>query len=281
MPAITSFIDDRAVARSDVQRWEAGRAKAVLRKFVSRLGTRAIAEIAPDVNIDTVLTADLDTQRAALVTLKTGLGHAGIYAMLRRDLATSEKISRVAVAASRGRVARSVIRVIAPGCSAAAFADWFNNLVVVNDEVNMIDAMPDHYLLRGLPDGRQEVVDNRWLTDTDAIPGRLHHDRHALDAGRSRLPHPDRGPGAPRRRFRHRRCPSPATRPRWCAGSPSHRGVSGPHARAIGRRPPLVPRGRIRQLDHRFAIPVGPLTAEWSSVHRLDLAKAVNTSRRQ
>lgn len=159
MPAITSFIDDRAVARSDVQRWEAGRAKAVLRKFVSRLGTRAIAEIAPDLNIDTVLTADLDTQRAALVTLKTGLGHAGIYAMLRRDLATSEKVSRVAVAASRGRVARSVIRVIAPGCSAAAFADWFNNLVVVNDEVNMIDAMPDHYLLRGLADGRQEVVE--------------------------------------------------------------------------------------------------------------------------
>lgn len=157
--AITTFIDDKAVARSDVQRWEAGRAKVVLKKFVSRLGTRAIAEIAPDLNTDTVLTANLDTQRAALVTLKTGLGHAGIFAVLRRDLATSERVSRIAVAASRGRVARSVIRVIAPGCSATTFADWFNNLVVVNDEVNMIDAMPDHYLLRGLPDGRQEVVE--------------------------------------------------------------------------------------------------------------------------
>lgn len=31
-------------------------------------------------------------------------------------------------------------------------------LTVVNDEANMLDAMPDHYL-RGLPDGRQELVE--------------------------------------------------------------------------------------------------------------------------
>lgn len=156
---ITSFIGDKPVTRREVQQWESRRAGAVLEKFVSRLGRRAIAEIAPHLNVDTVLTAGLDTQRASLLTLKTGLGHAGIYAMLRRDLAASDRISRVAVAASRGRTARSAIRVVAPGYSAGTFADWFTNLVVANDEVHMIDAMPDHYLLRGLPDGRQEVVE--------------------------------------------------------------------------------------------------------------------------
>jgi hypothetical protein len=31
-------------------------------------------------------------------------------------------------------------------------------LTVVNDKANMLDAVPDHYL-RGLPDGRQELVE--------------------------------------------------------------------------------------------------------------------------
>lgn len=43
--------------------------------------------------------------------------------------------------------------------SAERFATWFDNLVVVDDEDAMNAACPDHYLLRGLPDGRQEVVE--------------------------------------------------------------------------------------------------------------------------
>ncbi|SIJ30634.1 Uncharacterised protein [Mycobacteroides abscessus subsp. bolletii] len=156
---ITATIDGKTVPRDDVEKWEARRAKAVLKKFVSRLGPLAIAEIAPDLNIDTVLRSDLDTQRRALLTIKTGLGHAGIYAMFRRELAASVHISRAAVAASRGRAARSITEIIAPGVDAGDFAAWFNNLTALNDEINMLDAMPDHYLLRRLPDGRQEVVE--------------------------------------------------------------------------------------------------------------------------
>ncbi|MEZ0052320.1 hypothetical protein ABIA30_003338 [Mycobacterium sp. MAA66] len=156
---ITATINSKKVPRAEVQKWEARRATAVLKKFASRLGPRAIAEIAPDLDFAAALTGDLDAQRAALLTLKTGLGHAGMYAMLRRDIVASERVSRTAVAASRGRVALSITHLAVPGVSAEAFAEWFNNLVVVDDEVNMIDAMPDHYLLRGLPDGRQEVVE--------------------------------------------------------------------------------------------------------------------------
>lgn len=156
---IAATIDGKVVPRSEVQKWETRRAKAVLKKFASRLGPRAIAEIAPDLDFAATLTADLNAQRAALLTLKCGLGHAGVYAMLRRDIVASERIARSAVAASRGRIVRSITQLAAPGVSAEAFTEWFNNLVIVDDEVNMIDAMPDHYLLRGLPDGRQEVVE--------------------------------------------------------------------------------------------------------------------------
>lgn len=156
---ISAIFNGKSVTRSAVQHWEARRATVVLKKLASRLGSRGVAEIAPDLSIDDVITSDLDTQRAALVALKTGLGHAGIYAMLRRELALSERLARLAVAASRGRTAHSVIRLVAPGCSAAAFAEWFNALTTSNTEVDMINACPDHYLLRGRPDGRQEVIE--------------------------------------------------------------------------------------------------------------------------
>lgn len=158
-PIIATTLNGAAISRDRVQQYEARRTKAVLKKFISRLGPRAITDIAPDVNPETTLRGDLQAQRVALLALKTGLGHGGIYAMLRREIVTSERISRIAVAASRGRTVHSMIHLTASDIDAQGFAEWFNNLVVLNDEAAMIAAMADHYLLRGLPDGRQEVVE--------------------------------------------------------------------------------------------------------------------------
>lgn len=158
-PTISALIDGTSVSRPEVERWERRRATAALTKFAHRLGSRAIAELLPDTTIESLLRADLSAQRAALVALKSGLGHAGIYAMLRHELALSERAARFAVAASRGRTRYSVTRLTATDCSAVRFATWFDNLTATNAEVDMISACPDHYLLRGLPDGRQEVVE--------------------------------------------------------------------------------------------------------------------------
>jgi hypothetical protein len=196
--SITAIINGKSVTRFEVQQWEAHRATVVLKKLASRLGSRAVAEIAPDLTIDAVLTADLDVQRGALVALKTGLGHAGIFAMFRRELAASERIARLAVAASRGRTAHSVTRLVASECSAAAFAAWFDRLTATNAEVDMIDACPDHYLLRGFPDGRQEVIETtggspiptRFLVDytkTEALSIPVHPDYPIQIAGQAVL----------------------------------------------------------------------------------------------
>ncbi|OLP03636.1 hypothetical protein BVU76_03585 [Mycolicibacterium porcinum] len=157
--AIQTFIDGRAVSRADVQRWEAQRAKAVLAKLGSRMGRRAVAEVLPGVDLDTVVDASLDAQREVLCALKIGLGHAGIYAMLRHELAMSERVARLAVAGSRGRNTYSTTRLVVDGVSAEKFGAWFDGLTATNDELAMVRACPDHYLLRGLPDGRQEVVE--------------------------------------------------------------------------------------------------------------------------
>ncbi|WP_433682004.1 hypothetical protein [Nocardia sp. CA-119907] len=173
---IHATIGDNRVSRERVRAWESRRAVSVLGKFAARLGRRAVAEIMSGRTIEELRRAPLDAQRAALTDMKMRLGHAGAYAMLRRELAFSERMARIGVAASRGRTAHSVIRIEVPNYSAARFAAWFDNLTATNNETDMVDACPDHYLLRGLPDGRQEVVEttggsptaSRFIVDYDS-----------------------------------------------------------------------------------------------------------------
>ncbi|UGT55267.1 hypothetical protein [Nocardia asteroides] len=156
---IRATVGEREVSRAQVLEWESRRADAVLAKFARRLGDRGVGEALSGVPGARARGGSLDERRAALGALKARLGHAGTYAMLKRELAVSERITRLGVAVSRGRVAFAVTRLRVPGLSAQRFAEWFDNLVVVDDEVEMNAACPDHYLLRGLPDGRQEVVE--------------------------------------------------------------------------------------------------------------------------
>lgn len=197
-PAIHVVIGEQSVSRHQVQEWETRRATKVLKKFASRLGHRAVAELLSGSDVGPLLRADLNQKRSALLTLKAGLGHAGIYAMLRKELTVSERVSRLGVAASRGRTKHSVIRLTAQRCSAASFTQWFDNLTVTNAEIDMIDACPDHYLLRGLPDGRQEVVETtggspnatRFCVDygtTDRLSIPIHRDYPLQIAGHAVL----------------------------------------------------------------------------------------------
>ncbi|MGW4530933.1 hypothetical protein ACWEOI_08275 [Nocardia sp. NPDC004340] len=156
---IRADLGGRRITRDQVRAWESRRAGAVLRKLAARLGERALAELLPDRTMAALRGAPLDVQRIALTDLKIRLGHAGLYAVLERDLVVSERIARAGMAMSRGRTAHSAIRLEVPGYSAERFAAWFENLVLDNREAEMVDACPDHYLLRGLPDGRQEVVE--------------------------------------------------------------------------------------------------------------------------
>lgn len=156
---IRATIGPREATRDQVLAWESRRADAVLSKFAARLGALGMGEILHDHTVSELRAASLDTRRSALLSLKAQLGHVGTYAMLKRELAISERITRLAVATSKGRAKYSVTRLRAPGLSAERFAAWFENLVVLDDEAEMNSACPDHYLLRGLPDGRQEVVE--------------------------------------------------------------------------------------------------------------------------
>lgn len=152
-------VGERAVSRQEVLAWESQRADVVLAKFAKRLGVRGVDELQVDPAIGELRGASLETRREALTALKIQLGHAGVYAILKHELALSDRMARISQRVSRGKVKYSVTRLTAPGLSAVRFAEWFADLVVVNDEVVMDAACPDHYLVRGLSDGRQEVVE--------------------------------------------------------------------------------------------------------------------------
>lgn len=176
---IRADLGGRRIARDQVRAWESRRAAAVLEKLASRLGERALAELLPDRTMAELLDAPLEVRRVALTELKIRLGHAGIYALLKRDLIVSERMARAGLALSRDRTEHSAIRLEVPGYSAERFAAWFENLVADNREAEMVAACPDHYLLRGLPDGRQEVVET---TGGSPMPARFLVDYTASDA---------------------------------------------------------------------------------------------------
>ncbi|MEU6559350.1 hypothetical protein [Nocardia nova] len=175
---IRTTIGTQNATREQVRAWELRRAAAVLGKFAARLGHLGMKEIMPDRTLYELRSAPLDEQRSALTTLKTRLGHAGIYALLRHELAFSERATRLGVAASRGRTKYCAIRLEVPNYSAERFATWFNDLTINDAETDMIHACPDHYLLRRLPDGRQEVVET---TGGNPAPTRFVIDYTATD----------------------------------------------------------------------------------------------------
>lgn len=157
--AIDTYIDGRLVAPAEVRSWESRRASAVLKKLTSRVGKLGMADLLPGVDLAVLDTTDVQVVRDVLVAVKLHLGHAGLYAILKHELALSERIARIAVAASRGGSTYSTTRLVVRNCSASQFGAWFDGLTATDAEADMIGACPDHYLLRGLPDGRQEVVE--------------------------------------------------------------------------------------------------------------------------
>lgn len=100
---IRTTVGRREVSRQDVLAWESRRADMVLAKFAARLGARGAEELQAGPTISELRGASLDTRREALAALKLRLGHAGVYAVLKRELALSERLARISARVSRAR----------------------------------------------------------------------------------------------------------------------------------------------------------------------------------
>ncbi|ADG78831.1 hypothetical protein [Tsukamurella paurometabola] len=175
-PRITTSINNTVIEQGDIDAWESRRARAVVRKLARHLGQRGFREATGD-NPANLVALPADDLRAALTAAKLALGPVGTYAMLKRELAASERVARVGARQRRFAFAHTSIRV--EDVSADGFARWFTSLVDEDRRVQMLSACPDHYLLRRTPSGHQEVVEttggapaaSRFVVDYTATTG--------------------------------------------------------------------------------------------------------------
>ena len=141
----TSFrilIGDNEISYTEVLQWEKRRAAIVLKK----LGIKPHAD-------------DLPALRQQLLARKMELGADGLLQRLHRELAISNPVASLTARLSVGKRRFSVTRIISSHGSAEAFVAWFNDRTKLNDELAMLTATPDHYVIRTRPDGFQEVVE--------------------------------------------------------------------------------------------------------------------------
>lgn len=136
------FIEGQRIAFNQIAEWE--RRSAV--KTLRRLGAPSDSR-------------DLGRLRRQVLERKHALGHGGIRARLRRELALSDLIARFVAWMSRSRRRYSVIEILSPVGTAEAFANWFEEVARLNREDVMIAALPEHYLIATDAAGRQEVIE--------------------------------------------------------------------------------------------------------------------------
>lgn len=138
---ITAWIEGRGVARSEVLEWESRRATKVMK----RLGVAALSD-------------DVFAQREALVARKLELGHEGVERLLARQLRTADRIGRLTARLVRGH-RYCTIELTGDRGSCELLPQWYHDAIASNDEAPLLAACPDHYILRTLPDGREEVIE--------------------------------------------------------------------------------------------------------------------------
>lgn len=139
---ITAEIGGRRVSRDEVLAWEARRASKVCKK----LGIAA-----PH--------SDVVAQRELLVARKLELGHERLERLLARELRWSERGGRLLAALSGGRRRLCTIELTGIGGSAEAMPRYYQRAMETGDEVALLAACPDHYILCTDADGLQQVVE--------------------------------------------------------------------------------------------------------------------------
>ena len=139
---IKTFINGLEISRSEVLEWEKKRAKKVLAK----LGEKS------SVN-------DLNMMRQQLSQCKQKLGPSGILKILKSELFISDIVASITAWISLGKRKFSTAELVSSHGSAEQFVLWFNQQSRSENELPMIEAAPDHYVIRMRKDCSQEVVE--------------------------------------------------------------------------------------------------------------------------
>ncbi|CAH2356079.1 hypothetical protein CLIB1423_50S00188 [[Candida] railenensis] len=155
---ISAFINGTQVNRDSVLEWEARRIQIVVNKMKHKVPTWLFEEIVdltlrPETSIE-----NITQERQALADAKIRSGNFVMRQLNAPQLAISSIIMMVAASISKSW-AISEIHLVSNKGTAEGFAKWYTSKVQENDELAMLIACPDHYLLgKAFADG-QEVIE--------------------------------------------------------------------------------------------------------------------------
>lgn len=164
---IKAFINGIEISRTKILEWEKQRAKKVLAKL----------RVKPSGD-------DLSTMRRQLIQHKQNLGVDGIFKRLSFELDVSDITASLTALLSAGKRRFSITELVSSHGSAEQFVSWFNEQSHSSNELPMIEAAPDHYIIRLRGDGSQEVVET---TGGSPLVTRFYIDYNDISSLRSHI----------------------------------------------------------------------------------------------
>jgi hypothetical protein len=143
MLSVTAVIDGRRASREEVLSWERRRAVKVLAKL----------------GADVPRSSEVGALRRAHTERKLELRHEAIERRLAHELQAASYVGRAGAALSHGRRRMCTVELHGAGASVEVIPAWYREAIATNNEAPLIEACPDHYILRTRADGRQEVIE--------------------------------------------------------------------------------------------------------------------------
>lgn len=140
---INIYIKGQPVPTQDVLNWEKRRTHRVLNKL--------------GVPFDS--NWPLERLREKLLERKIQLGNEGLRTLLRTELAIADILTKVIAKLSFNQRRFSVVEIFVDQGRAEDFLRWFIECGIKNDEVSMIAAAPDHYVIHANGNNCQEVIE--------------------------------------------------------------------------------------------------------------------------
>lgn len=153
---IRTYINGKEIRDAAIRQWELTRARAVYRYLRAGLGEAEIKRMAG--NTPTEASGFLNAVQA----LQEQLGEDRIRRLLKRDLARSERLTRMMCALSFGRRRHCIIEMSVEGITAASFMAYADEIMTSPEPGHAkfcLNACPDHYLLQGAGNNAMEVIE--------------------------------------------------------------------------------------------------------------------------
>ncbi len=156
---ITTFIDGREIPESEVLDWEFTRMKAAWRKLLDIEDAGFSPEFPSWIE-----NRDLNKMREDILKVKMNLGMNYLKRFLVKDWAFGNTMSRIAADLSFGKRKYSITEFLVEGedLTPEKAAEKINEIMMVNTmqhEAINLNTNPDHYVLRKVADGSQEVIE--------------------------------------------------------------------------------------------------------------------------